>query len=419
MSNQPIQMEQGPSGMDVETFKCPTCNLEILASNQLTHEVACARLQRQNNQRPPAQPIIRQSSSSANPDQSINVQQRMPIVRREERRIAENKLVVCPNCEQSVREEDLNAHLDQEFAQKELIPCEFCDKAFPVTEYSGHLESCPMRSQGNQNQQRDQSPGRNMAQREAQNQQANRNQSQMPYNQRDRSPQRGSSQEPSGAFSDFLRDMGQNQNRQIMVRQPDYSPSISLNPGLNNNPFMPYSFGGNIFPLVQGNRAPTRVVRTMEMGPNGSVIVRTTRVPDPQSQMSQPPMQDPMGLNSMGPFGMLMNMMGGGFPGGMQLMPYGGMQNMAPMAPEERGLPKEVLDNLAVIKYNKELNKNTSSENKSCSICLDEFQEGQDVKFLWCTHRFHKNCVDQWLDKHTTCPVCKKDYSEAEQGFSP
>jgi hypothetical protein len=42
-----------------------------------------------------------------------------------------------------------------------------------------------------------------------------------------------------------------------------------------------------------------------------------------------------------------------------------------------------------------------------CSICADAFCAGQEVVKLPCRHLFHCDCVFTWLDKHTTCPICR------------
>jgi len=78
-------------------------------------------------------------------------------------------------------------------------------------------------------------------------------------------------------------------------------------------------------------------------------------------------------------------------------------------------LEKEALDDLPVVTYDSEAFKNVDAESKRCPICFDDYEDGQELRYLWCLHRFHKNCVDQWLGNHTTCPVCKKDYSDAKQ----
>jgi hypothetical protein len=43
-----------------------------------------------------------------------------------------------------------------------------------------------------------------------------------------------------------------------------------------------------------------------------------------------------------------------------------------------------------------------------CVICADNFAAGQEVVKLPCRHVFHCECVFTWLDKHSTCPICRK-----------
>lgn len=44
-----------------------------------------------------------------------------------------------------------------------------------------------------------------------------------------------------------------------------------------------------------------------------------------------------------------------------------------------------------------------------CSVCLNEFENGEDVRVLPCTgkHTFHRDCIDVWLKKNDTCPQCR------------
>jgi len=39
-----------------------------------------------------------------------------------------------------------------------------------------------------------------------------------------------------------------------------------------------------------------------------------------------------------------------------------------------------------------------------CGICLDEMNVG---RYLICVHRFHEGCVNRWLRRSRTCPVCR------------
>lgn len=51
--------------------------------------------------------------------------------------------------------------------------------------------------------------------------------------------------------------------------------------------------------------------------------------------------------------------------------------------------------------------------NDACTICLDDFVIGTDIKVLPCRHGFHPDCIDPWLaQKSDLCPVCKASILE-------
>lgn len=52
---------------------------------------------------------------------------------------------------------------------------------------------------------------------------------------------------------------------------------------------------------------------------------------------------------------------------------------------------------------------NLPQESENCAICLDDFFKGQVIRMLPCHHQFHCKCVDGWLIKRRTCPLCKLD----------
>lgn len=52
------------------------------------------------------------------------------------------------------------------------------------------------------------------------------------------------------------------------------------------------------------------------------------------------------------------------------------------------------------------------SKDQECTICFADFKDGSELKFLECTHKFHRRCVDAWLQNHNTCPVCRVQVSE-------
>jgi hypothetical protein len=47
------------------------------------------------------------------------------------------------------------------------------------------------------------------------------------------------------------------------------------------------------------------------------------------------------------------------------------------------------------------------TEGDSCSICLTSYQLKDRLRELPCRHCFHMDCIDQWLERSTLCPICK------------
>eukprot|EP00668_Euglena_longa_P005789 GGOE01006830.1.p1 GENE.GGOE01006830.1~~GGOE01006830.1.p1 ORF type:complete len:237 (-),score=85.26 GGOE01006830.1:192-902(-) len=56
----------------------------------------------------------------------------------------------------------------------------------------------------------------------------------------------------------------------------------------------------------------------------------------------------------------------------------------------------------------------TKEHMQECPICLGQYEPGEALTILQCTHRFHLDCCQTWLREHKTCPVCKLDVTEAE-----
>ncbi len=47
------------------------------------------------------------------------------------------------------------------------------------------------------------------------------------------------------------------------------------------------------------------------------------------------------------------------------------------------------------------------SEPDTCSLCVKDYKEKEEMRKLSCGHRFHKKCADDWLEKLSICPNCK------------
>ncbi|KAE8703671.1 hypothetical protein F3Y22_tig00110467pilonHSYRG00238 [Hibiscus syriacus] len=81
------------------------------------------------------------------------------------------------------------------------------------------------------------------------------------------------------------------------------------------------------------------------------------------------------------------------------------------------GLEPVLVDAIPTLKFNSE--EFNSIEYTQCSICLGEYQEKEVLGIMpKCDHNFHLSCIDLWLRKQSTCPVCRLpllDISEAKR----
>ena len=53
-----------------------------------------------------------------------------------------------------------------------------------------------------------------------------------------------------------------------------------------------------------------------------------------------------------------------------------------------------------------------------CSICLCEYEEGDQLTKLPCQHLYHQECIDSWTEHHTKCPLCNMDLEAVTEGSS-
>ena len=52
---------------------------------------------------------------------------------------------------------------------------------------------------------------------------------------------------------------------------------------------------------------------------------------------------------------------------------------------------------------------------EACSICQDDFAEGDKWVQMPCGHFFHGDCLMPWLKEHNTCPTCRATVDEEPQ----
>jgi hypothetical protein len=50
------------------------------------------------------------------------------------------------------------------------------------------------------------------------------------------------------------------------------------------------------------------------------------------------------------------------------------------------------------------------TETENCFICMESYNYGEFKRLLPnCKHCFHKKCIDKWLKKNASCPVCRDE----------
>ncbi|XP_043708240.1 NEP1-interacting protein 1-like [Telopea speciosissima] len=75
-----------------------------------------------------------------------------------------------------------------------------------------------------------------------------------------------------------------------------------------------------------------------------------------------------------------------------------------------KGLSGDSVEKIPKIKITNMNNVDASGERVSCSVCLQDFQLGEMVRSLpYCHHMFHLPCIDEWLIRHGSCPLCRRD----------
>ncbi|OXU24842.1 hypothetical protein TSAR_015111 [Trichomalopsis sarcophagae] len=73
---------------------------------------------------------------------------------------------------------------------------------------------------------------------------------------------------------------------------------------------------------------------------------------------------------------------------------------------------KDVVKNLPEIEYKDKLDKR-----EQCPVCIRDFETGNTAKALPCEHNFHKECIEPWLEKTNSCPLCRYELPTDDEDY--
>lgn len=87
---------------------------------------------------------------------------------------------------------------------------------------------------------------------------------------------------------------------------------------------------------------------------------------------------------------------------------------------ETRGLDESVIRSIPIFQFKKYGNREFEERNFcECAVCLNEFQEDEKLRIIpSCSHLFHIDCIDVWLQSNANCPLCRTSISSISR-FQP
>lgn len=76
-----------------------------------------------------------------------------------------------------------------------------------------------------------------------------------------------------------------------------------------------------------------------------------------------------------------------------------------PLVRKNSGIDRVVIESLPIFRFGSLRGEKDGLE---CAVCLTPFEPVEVLRLLpKCRHAFHVECVDTWLDAHSTCPLCR------------
>ncbi|KAL3632762.1 hypothetical protein CASFOL_025746 [Castilleja foliolosa] len=75
----------------------------------------------------------------------------------------------------------------------------------------------------------------------------------------------------------------------------------------------------------------------------------------------------------------------------------------------DRGLSEDTIQDLPSFEFN-DVEAIAPWPDTNCAICLQDMKHRESTRLLpSCRHFFHMRCIDEWLARQGTCPICRTD----------
>ncbi|KAI3810044.1 hypothetical protein L1987_19651 [Smallanthus sonchifolius] len=75
-----------------------------------------------------------------------------------------------------------------------------------------------------------------------------------------------------------------------------------------------------------------------------------------------------------------------------------------------RGLSEDTIKRLPKRVFENSSTTIDERDGTNCAICLQDFEKKEEGRELpSCRHVFHLKCIDEWLIRQGSCPICRRD----------
>lgn len=79
---------------------------------------------------------------------------------------------------------------------------------------------------------------------------------------------------------------------------------------------------------------------------------------------------------------------------------------------QNRRAALSIIDDISDIQIFSNLLKLNVYNETVCSICLENFENDDNVRLLKCHHIYHDECIKEWFERSSKCPLCNTNVIE-------